>query len=661
MPVAKYLFERPYLLHALLGGTSGAAIAGGTAGMTAPKGKKNKRALKAALQGAAVGTSLGLATPALARHVLAPAVKRLVERGRPHEAGLLLSAGALPVLLTGAGAGVIGAGHGLGSHLQSERQRRSHAERQLSKKSSAIIDTFAKSAGAPFLEQDRPEKVKEIYKALKRDHPDMPAEMKARIAARQGKKGKQKQGPPYKAPITPWKEEGEKKATAPIDLLDKDRPDVKLFLLGAENLKKKVELAERQGKEKKSHEERAYAVVARVSHDPEVVLASFNEEMEKISAIPGMGLFSRGALRGAQWLTGGARALEEGVIRPGSFRAIASGLGERTGLTGLLSRVGAGAPEAVAARQAAAGGRLRQLVGQDQLRAIEGQGLGRGTATTIERGVPLAQRVPGPVATPRPVAPTAAPTAAPTGAAAPSVVPSAPVQAAGAAPGGVASINPAANQMTPVGRLPPGMESLPEGTIPVRTPANIVGEPKAPFLDRLLQGAENVAGRAGTVAGRGANLAEAGSKTIAENVAKLEAAGTSAAESVGKITSLPTRMHRQYLTQKGIARGLSPEEAGAAATKQLEERAARRAAPKAEAVAKTEGAPTGTPEPTVPEPANTPFTQNLFKRMGVDVNPEQANRLALALGLGGAGALGAGALGGAMLSGRGGGTTVVAR
>jgi hypothetical protein len=54
----------------------------------------------------------------------------------------------------------------------------------------------------PFLSQDRPKKVKEIYSALKRDHPDMPAEMKARIAARQGKKGKQKQGPPYKAPIT---------------------------------------------------------------------------------------------------------------------------------------------------------------------------------------------------------------------------------------------------------------------------------------------------------------------------------------------------------------------------------------------------------------------------------------------------------------------------
>lgn len=63
---------------------------------------------------------------------------------------------------------------------------------------------LAKAAGdmPPFTEQDRPEKVKDIYRALKRDHPDMPAEKKARIAARQGKKGKQKQGPPYKGPIT---------------------------------------------------------------------------------------------------------------------------------------------------------------------------------------------------------------------------------------------------------------------------------------------------------------------------------------------------------------------------------------------------------------------------------------------------------------------------
>lgn len=53
-----------------------------------------------------------------------------------------------------------------------------------------------------FLKQDRSESVKKIYRALKRDHPTMPAAMKARIAARQGKPGKQHQGPPYKGPLT---------------------------------------------------------------------------------------------------------------------------------------------------------------------------------------------------------------------------------------------------------------------------------------------------------------------------------------------------------------------------------------------------------------------------------------------------------------------------
>lgn len=63
-----------------------------------------------------------------------------------------------------------------------------------------------------FLDQDRPAKVKEIYSAIKRDHPDMPAEMKARIAARKGKKSPESRKPPetggpkYKAPITPWHE-----------------------------------------------------------------------------------------------------------------------------------------------------------------------------------------------------------------------------------------------------------------------------------------------------------------------------------------------------------------------------------------------------------------------------------------------------------------------
>jgi hypothetical protein len=84
------------------------------------------------------------------------------------------------------GKAAIGAGavYGIGKMIMSNRKKNIH-----------------KTASKSFIKQDRPQKVKEIYKALKRDHPEMPAEMKARIAARQGKPGKQKQGPPYKGPI----------------------------------------------------------------------------------------------------------------------------------------------------------------------------------------------------------------------------------------------------------------------------------------------------------------------------------------------------------------------------------------------------------------------------------------------------------------------------
>ncbi len=42
--------------------------------------------------------------------------------------------------------------------------------------------------GKPFLKQNRPAKVKEIYRALKRDHPNMPAGKKARIASAVGRR-----------------------------------------------------------------------------------------------------------------------------------------------------------------------------------------------------------------------------------------------------------------------------------------------------------------------------------------------------------------------------------------------------------------------------------------------------------------------------------------
>jgi hypothetical protein len=50
----------------------------------------------------------------------------------------------------------------------------------------------------------KPAKVKEIYKAIKRDHPGMSAEKKARIAFRRGSKSAEdrKPGPPYEAPLS---------------------------------------------------------------------------------------------------------------------------------------------------------------------------------------------------------------------------------------------------------------------------------------------------------------------------------------------------------------------------------------------------------------------------------------------------------------------------
>ena len=52
------------------------------------------------------------------------------------------------------------------------------------------VKQAAKRDMPSFLSQDRPESVKKIYRALKKDHPEMPAAMKARIAARQGRPGK---------------------------------------------------------------------------------------------------------------------------------------------------------------------------------------------------------------------------------------------------------------------------------------------------------------------------------------------------------------------------------------------------------------------------------------------------------------------------------------
>ena len=69
----------------------------------------------------------------------------------------------------------------------------------------------------PFLDQDRPTKVKEVYRALKRDHPEYSAEKKARIANSAGKEAsveyRGKTFPGYNQPI------------------DSDRPEKKKMVL----------------------------------------------------------------------------------------------------------------------------------------------------------------------------------------------------------------------------------------------------------------------------------------------------------------------------------------------------------------------------------------------------------------------------------------------
>lgn len=110
-------------------------------------------------------------------------------------------------------------------HSDSEmgkRVRKAMEKKSMATMLRAFSDELEKIAKdmPPFLKQDRPAKVKEIYKALKRDNPNMPAEMKARIAARKGKsspkarKPPETGGPAYKAPLHYEKRDGKYKAAA---------------------------------------------------------------------------------------------------------------------------------------------------------------------------------------------------------------------------------------------------------------------------------------------------------------------------------------------------------------------------------------------------------------------------------------------------------------
>ena len=174
---------------ALIGGGTG-LIAGGLSG---------------GLPGAAIGTLGGAAVGGLAG--LAAGAK---DKAKVHQARRLKKD---PKAAKEYTQGQIAKAPGRSYHNREAAQDRRHREMMgaLNKRASAhdpeVTEKFASwllkvAQDMPdFEDQNRPEKVKDIYRALKRDHPGMSAEKKARIAARQGKPGKQKQGPPYSAPI----------------------------------------------------------------------------------------------------------------------------------------------------------------------------------------------------------------------------------------------------------------------------------------------------------------------------------------------------------------------------------------------------------------------------------------------------------------------------
>jgi hypothetical protein len=193
-----------------------------------------------------------------------------------------------------------------------------HPTKNLQPKGRTALVRFAqsrgaktKTAGMSFTKQDRPEKVKEIYRALKRDHPSMPAEMKARIAARQGKPGKQEQGPPYKGELS----KGYSRAARLRD----------------------------EAKTKNAFEKQAAEAIARAGGNPHIVEIAFLQELEKTS--------QWGAALGAGWkaLAGGAKSLWGGL---------------RAGATGAAAPAGATVGQAAAHQLGAAARGTGQRIGK---------------------------------------------------------------------------------------------------------------------------------------------------------------------------------------------------------------------------------------------------------------------------------------------------------
>lgn len=202
VPAALEQVWKKYLPH-MIGG--GAVLGGGIGAATAPEGERLQRALIGAGLGSALGPA-GVVGGTLAGGIGTVAALNALERLGLRKAPASRAAVAKDAtrVLQGAATGLGIGGIGLPAAAGYAAGRVGAGEEK----------TSAKHDMPPFTSQDRPEKVKEIYRALKRDHPDMPAEVKARIASRKGKaspksrKPPETGGPAYKAPLH-FKRKGE--------------------------------------------------------------------------------------------------------------------------------------------------------------------------------------------------------------------------------------------------------------------------------------------------------------------------------------------------------------------------------------------------------------------------------------------------------------------
>jgi len=201
-------------LRAIVGGAGGLGLGalgtglGGLMGSAAGAARGNvpEGLGRGLLRGGATGMGAGLGGYG------ASELARALGASQYETPGKLQLADILGSLLGGAGGWYL-SGKAIGEPAGGKKEKKKEVEKEgpTARKPGAI-----KRAGdmPPFTSQDRPEKVKDVYRALKREHPEMPAEMKARIASRQGKPGKQKQGPPYKGPLT--KGGATKRAAGPV-------------------------------------------------------------------------------------------------------------------------------------------------------------------------------------------------------------------------------------------------------------------------------------------------------------------------------------------------------------------------------------------------------------------------------------------------------------